>query len=138
MATDKAPTDREPARALVLIVEDNERNRRLTRDVLRAGGFDTIEAPDAASALDMARQVHPDVVLLDIRLPDRPGDEVFLCLRQEADTARTPVIAHTAYAMEEDRTRLLRMGFDGYLSKPIDVRTFAAEIRSICSGTRPH
>ena len=117
---------------MVLIVEDNEPNLRLTRDILEHHGFRTLEARDGQSGFDLAVDERPDVVLLDIELPDLDGREVLRLLRAEPRTAALPVVAVTAYAMEGDREAFLSAGFDGYITKPISVRTFADEVRAHC------
>jgi two-component system cell cycle response regulator DivK len=123
-------------RPLVLIVEDNDKNLKLARDVLQLDGLRTIEAVDGATGIELARAHHPDVVLLDIQLPDMDGTEVLARLRNIAHLASTPVVAVTAYAMSGDRERLLAAGFDDYVSKPITVRTFATLVRSHVAATR--
>ncbi len=117
---------------LVLIVDDNERNLKLARDVLRFAGFRTLEAGTAAGGVTLAAEHAPDVILMDIRLPDMDGTEALLRLRDGAATASIPVVALTSYAMKGDRERLLAAGFDGYLEKPISVRAFPEEVRSYC------
>ncbi len=118
--------------SLVLIVEDNDKNRKLARDVLELGGFATIEAADGSSGLRLAREQHPAVILMDIQLPDMPGDDVLARLRDDPTTSDIPVVAVTAYAMAHDRDRLIAAGFDGYISKPIDVRRFTQQVGSYC------
>jgi two-component system, cell cycle response regulator DivK len=121
---------------LVLIVEDNERNLRLASEALHLGGFRTLEARTAAEAVELAVQHRPDVVLLDIQLPDRSGVEAMQELRARPSTATIPAIALTAFAMSSDRDRFLAAGFDGYIAKPIDVRAFADEVRRFCRPSR--
>jgi two-component system cell cycle response regulator DivK len=115
---------------LILIVEDNERNMKLARDVLQFKGFRTLEATTAAAGIALARSDRPDLILMDFRLPDQDGIEVLGVLRADPTTAAIPVIALTASAMKEDRERFLAAGFDGYMTKPIDVKTFAAQVGS--------
>ncbi len=117
---------------LVLIVEDNEKNLKLARDLLRFKGFRTIEAGTGAAALLLAAQARPDLVLMDIQLPDMDGGEALRGLRANPETFAIPVIALTAVAMREDRQRLLAAGFDGYISKPIDVREFPSTVLHFC------
>jgi two-component system cell cycle response regulator DivK len=119
---------------LILIVDDNEKNLRLARDVLQLGGFRTVEAATAERALSIASTELPDVILMDIRLPDMSGVDALRRLKSDPTTAGVSVVALTAFAMDAERTWLLGEGFDGYLAKPIDVRTFADEIRSFCTG----
>ena len=115
---------------LVLVVEDNERNRRLVHDVLEYAGLRVISAATATDGIAMARTHAPDLVLMDVGLPDLDGTAALHKLRSHTETKTTPVVAVTAYAMQGDRQRLLEQGFDGYIAKPIDVKTFAEEISS--------
>jgi two-component system cell cycle response regulator DivK len=117
---------------LALIVDDNERNLRLARDVLQAGGFRTIEAASGEEALTRALECDPDVILMDIRLPDIHGTEVARRLRADDRTASIPIVALTSLAMKGDRERFLASGFDGYLEKPISVRDLPDQVRSHC------
>lgn len=110
----------------ILIVEDNERNRRLLRDLLQAHGYATVEARTGEEAVALAPNERPQLVLMDIQLPGMDGIATLHALRAEPATARTPVVAVTAHAMKQDRERLLAEGFDGYLEKPIDVRELPA------------
>jgi two-component system, cell cycle response regulator DivK len=105
----------------VLIVEDNERSMKLFRDVLEVTGYRTLEATTAAQALELAQRHLPDVVLMDVRLPDVDGVEALRKIRTDARTAFLPVVAVTAQAMDGDRERFLQAGFDAYLAKPVDV-----------------
>ena len=116
---------------LVLIVEDNARNRKLVRDVLGFAGFETIEACDGEAGLALARSRRPDAVLMDINLPGMTGIEVLQRLRADAATAAIPVLAVTAYAMKDDRARILAAGFDGYIEKPVDVRALPAQVEAL-------
>jgi two-component system cell cycle response regulator DivK len=115
---------------LVLIVDDNERNRRLARDVLRFAGLRTIEAETALDGVRTATEAEPDVILMDIRLPDIDGPAALALLRADSRTAAIPIVAVTSSAMMGDRERLLAAGFDGYLEKPINVREFAGQVRA--------
>jgi two-component system cell cycle response regulator DivK len=119
-----------PGDELVLIVDDNDRNLRLARDVLRFGGFRTLEASSAAEGVRLAAVHVPDVILMDIRLPDMDGPAALIELRKEPRTADIPVVAVTSSAMMGDRERLLAAGFDGYLEKPISVKEFAVQVRA--------
>jgi two-component system cell cycle response regulator DivK len=120
--------------ALVLIVDDNERNRRLARDVLQAAGFRTVEAGSGGEGVSTALASLPDVILMDIRLPDMDGTEAARQLKDDPRTLAIPVVALTSLAMKGDRDSLLAAGFDGYLEKPISVREFPDQIRSYCIG----
>jgi two-component system, cell cycle response regulator DivK len=115
---------------LILIVEDNEKNLKLARDVLQFRGFRTLEAATAEQGIALATEHHPDLVLMDYQLPGLNGVEALERLRGQAATADIPVVALTASAMREDRERFLAAGFDGYLTKPIDVREFGNQVRS--------
>jgi two-component system cell cycle response regulator DivK len=117
---------------LVLIVDDNEKNLRLARDVLRYAGFRTLEAASAGEGLELAVSELPDVILLDIRLPDMDGAEAARRLKDDARTAGIPVVALTSLAMKGDREWFLAAGFDGYLEKPISVRELPDQVRSFC------
>lgn len=119
---------------LVLIVDDEERNRKLARDVLQYAGFRTLEASLGREALELATAHQPAVVLMDIRLPDMDGVEATTLLKGDPITAAIPVVAFTASAMKGDRERFLAAGFDGYLSKPIEVKTFAADVGRYCGA----
>ena len=114
----------------VLVVEDNERNLKLVRDVLQFAGFDVLEARTGEQAVDVAVAERPDVVLMDLRLPGIDGDEALRRIRSSASTVAIPVIALTASVMKEDRARVMTAGFDGYLEKPISVRDLAAQVRT--------
>jgi two-component system cell cycle response regulator DivK len=120
----------------VLIVDDNEMNRKLARDVLRAAGLRTIEAASGGAGIAVATERLPDVVLLDLQLPDMDGTKVALELRKEVRTARLPIVAWSARPYVSDRARLLAAGFVGYLQKPIDVAEFPEQVRSYCPPAR--
>ncbi len=115
-------------RLLVLIVDDDARNRKLARDVLGAAGLDTLEAETGEQAVAVARGRLPDVVLMDLRLPDLDGSEALRRLKTEPATAHIPVVAVTA--LTGARETLLEAGFAGYLEKPIDTDAFPAQVRS--------
>jgi len=116
----------------ILLVEDNEKNMKLLRDVLRATGYETLEATTAGRALELATQHVPALVLMDVRLPDMDGMEALDRLRLDERTASIRVLAVTAEAMKEDRERFTEAGFDGYLSKPIDVDELLAMVELNC------
>ena len=117
---------------LALIVDDNELNLKLLRDVLRFEGYRTSEAATAESALALAAAEPPDVVLMDVSLPDLSGIEALQRLRAAPATRATPVLVVTASAMVGDRERLLAAGFDDYLAKPIQVRELLERVRRLC------
>jgi two-component system cell cycle response regulator DivK len=118
---------------LVLIVDDNERNARLARDVLQLAGFRTLEAGTAAEAFDLAVEYLPSVILMDIRLPDLDGAVAARRLKDEARTARIPIVALSSLTAGGGGEWLLAAGFDGYLEKPINVRDFPDQIREYCA-----
>ena len=118
----------------VLVVEDNEKNMKLFRDVLVATGYRTLEATTGGEAVDMACEHTPDLVLMDIQLPDLDGVEALRRLRTDERTAMIPVLALTAQAMQGDRERFLAEGFDGYVSKPVNVRELLGIVRQHCEG----
>jgi CheY-like chemotaxis protein len=120
---------------LVLIVEDNDKNLELVRDILEFRGFQTLTASNGHQAVELARIHQPDLVLMDIQLPGIDGVTALTQLRGEASTGAIPVVAITAFAMSEDRGRLLAAGFDGYLAKPIDVRTLHDTVLAYCRKT---
>jgi two-component system, cell cycle response regulator DivK len=117
---------------VVLIVDDNEQNLKLARDVLRAAGLHTLEAARGDEAIALATDHQPDVVLLDLRLPDMDGEDVARELRRGGGTARIPLVALSASRYAWGRDQLLAAGFDGYLQKPIDVRAFPGQVRGFC------
>lgn len=119
---------------LVLIIEDNDKNLKLVRDVLRFNGFRTLEAMDAESGIVLADERCPDVILMDIQLPGMDGTQALAHLRAKAKTAGIPVIAVTAFAMAGDAERFRDVGFDGYITKPISVRDFPGQIRSVVNS----
>jgi two-component system cell cycle response regulator DivK len=121
-------------RARVLVVEDNEKNMKLVRDVLTASGYSTLEATTGGRAMELAREHAPNLVLMDIRLPDIDGVEALGRFRADARTASIPVLALTAQAMEGDRERFLAAGFDGYISKPVNIVDLLAAVRCHCDG----
>jgi two-component system, cell cycle response regulator DivK len=122
------------ARAQILIVEDNEKNMKLFRDVLIASGHRTLEATTGRQAVELATAHSPDLVLMDIQLPDIGGVEALGRLRADGRTASLPVVALTAQAMDGDRERFLAAGFNGYLSKPVNVADLIATVKHYCEG----
>jgi two-component system cell cycle response regulator DivK len=116
----------------VLIVEDNEKNTKLFRDVLQAAGYVTLEAATGEDAIELAVAHEPALVLMDVQLPGIDGVETLGRLRRDERTATIPVVALTAQAMSGDRERFLDVGFDGYLSKPIDIVELIQGVRECC------
>jgi two-component system cell cycle response regulator DivK len=120
---------------LILIVEDNEKNLKLTRDVLQFHGFRTAEATDGETAVALAGELHPDLILMDIALPGIDGVEATRRLKVDPLTASVPIVALTASVMQADRARFEVAGFAGMIAKPIDVRAFPDQVVEYC--TRP-
>jgi two-component system cell cycle response regulator DivK len=117
---------------LILIVEDNDKSARLLRDVLEFHGYETLLAENGRDALELAGTKPPRLILMDIQLPDIDGEAVLRELRRDPATAGIPVVALTAFAMPADRKRFLATGFDGYLSKPIDIKELPEQVRRFC------
>jgi two-component system, cell cycle response regulator DivK len=115
---------------VILVVEDNERNLKLLRDVLEYAGYDVRVARTAEDGITLAVKELPDLVLMDLQLPGMDGMEALRRLRENPRTAGIPVVAVTAQAMKQDRERVLEAGFDGYVEKPISVRAFPDQVRS--------
>ena len=116
----------------ILVVEDNERNMKLARDVLQAVGYRTLEASTGEQALTLAAEHSPALVLMDGRLPDMDGSEALARLRSTPPTAAIPVVAVTAQAMKGDHERFIEAGFDDYLSKPVDVDQLLEIVARFC------
>jgi two-component system cell cycle response regulator DivK len=119
---------------VILVVEDNERNLKLLRDVLEYAGYDVRVARTAEDGITSAVSEPPDLVLMDLQLPGIDGLEALRQLRESPRTADIPVVAVTAQAMKHDRERALEAGFNGYIEKPISVRAFPDQVRSFLSG----
>lgn len=113
----------------ILLVEDNEDNRAVYTTILRYYGFDVIEAPSAEEGIEIARQVLPALILMDIGLPGIDGWEATRRLKSDPATARIPIVALTAHALAEHRAMSFAAGCDGYLAKPIEPRDVLAEVR---------
>ena len=116
--------------SLVLIVEDNEKNMKLVRDILQAKGFETMEAVNAEDGIKLALARVPDLVLMDIQLPGMNGMEALKVLRAEPSTAQIPVVAITASVMTQDRQQIMDTGFNGFIEKPINLRDFLATVNA--------
>ena len=116
---------------LILIVEDNEKNRRLVRDVLRFKGYQTIESETGEEGVELARSRQPALVLMDIQLPGMDGITALKRLRDDPATRGIRVMAVTASAMTQDRQTILAAGFDGYQSKPINVKAFLEAVQEL-------
>ena len=118
----------------ILVIEDNERNLKLVRDVLRYAGYEVVEARSGEQGVALATDVPPDLVLMDIQLPGMDGMEALKLLRASPVTRAVPVVAVTAFAMKDDRDRALGAGFDGYLEKPVSVRALPEQVRGFLDG----
>jgi two-component system cell cycle response regulator DivK len=116
--------------SLILIVEDNEKNLKLVRDVLQVKGFSTLEAGTAEDGIRIAVERKPDLILMDIHLPGISGIEALKVLRADAATAAIPVIAVTASVMQQDRKQITEAGFDAYVGKPINLKEFLDAVRA--------
>ncbi len=115
----------------ILIVEDNEKNRVLFRDILRFHGYEVVEAENGAVAVEMAREHRPDLILMDVQMPVMDGIAAAKILRSDPATKDIPLIALTSFAMKGDRERFLAAGFTDYLAKPIDTRTLPDTVKRL-------
>ena len=113
----------------ILVVEDNERNLKLVRDVLQYAGYDVIAASSGEQGVALAKEQVPDLVLMHLQLPTMGGAEALRILRGDPLTRGIPVVAVTAFAMKDDRERALDAGFDSYIEKPISVRALPDQVR---------
>jgi CheY-like chemotaxis protein len=123
------PVPRVP-RARILVVEDNPLNRLLVHDILELRGHEVVEAATVDEARAALERTQPDLLLLDVQIPGGGGEAVIREVRRRPQLAHLPIVAVTSLAMPGDRERLLGIGFQGYLSKPIDTRTFGAAVES--------
>ena len=121
---------------LVLIVEDNDKNRKLVRDVLMFKGYEVIETETGEEGVRLAQERRPSLVLMDIRLPGIDGVEALRRLRAEETTREIPIMAMTASVMSEDRQKIMAAGFDVYQSKPINVTEFVAAVEQVLERRR--
>ena len=121
---------------LILIIEDNEKNRKLVRDVLQYKGYKTLEAETGEDGVRLAQESSPALILMDIQLPGMNGIEALGRLRADPKTKKIPVIAVTASAMTHDRAKIMAAGFDGYQSKPINVKEFRVAVREMLDRPR--
>jgi two-component system cell cycle response regulator DivK len=115
--------------ARILVVEDNPKNLKLVRDVLSYSGYEVVEATTGEEGVRLAREVHPDLVLMDLQLPGIDGAEALRRIRSEDASRSMPVVAVTAFAMADDRRHAFDSGFDGYVEKPISVRSLAQQVQ---------
>jgi two-component system cell cycle response regulator DivK len=120
----------------ILIVEDNEKNMKLARDVLQSRGYATLEAVTGEDGVRMAIEKKPDLVLMDIQLPGINGIEALRRVRAEPACERIPVVAFTASVMSTDRSQISEAGFDGFLSKPINLKEFLDTVKRVLESGR--
>lgn len=113
----------------ILIVEDNDLNLKLFRDLLAAHGYDTIETKDGVEAIALTISEHPDLILMDIQLPEISGLDVTRRLKSDVATSEIPIIAVTAFAMKDDEEKILAAGCEAYISKPISIVPFLNTVR---------
>jgi len=119
------------ANELILIIEDNEKNRKLCRDVLQVKGYQTIESESAEEGLELAEEKSPALILMDIQLPGMDGITAMKQLKGDPKTQRIPIVAITASAMTNNRQAMLAEGFDGYQTKPITLKDFLGEVERV-------
>jgi two-component system cell cycle response regulator DivK len=120
--------------SVVLIVEDNDKNMKLARDVLQAKGYSTLEAVTGEDGVRIAKEQRPDLVLMDIQLPGISGIEALKALRSDTQTQKIPVAALTASVTPTDRTQIAQAGFDAFLSKPINLKEFLETVKRLTEG----
>ena len=121
----------------ILIVEDNDKNLKLVRDILQAKGYATLEAGTAEDGIRLAREHRPDLILFDIELPGMSGVDALQVLRGAPATAHIPVAAVTASVMPRDRNKITAAGFDEYIAKPIEYKGFVETVRRLLEGRAP-
>jgi two-component system cell cycle response regulator DivK len=120
---------RRRGRPMVLVVEDNELNMKLFHDLLEAQGYEVLQTKDGMEALKMARQFHPDLILMDIQLPEVSGIEVTKWLKEDDDLRSIPIVAVTAFAMKGDEEKIREGGCEAYIAKPISVAHFLKTVQ---------
>ena len=122
--------------SLILIVEDNDKNMKLVRDVLQVDGYTTLEAVTGEDGVALAQQRKPDLILMDIQLPGINGIEALRILRADQATAAIPIIAVTASVMQQDRKMITEAGFDAYVGKPLNLKEFRQAVRYAIEGSK--
>ena len=122
--------------SLILIVEDNDKNMKLVRDVLQVDGYTTLEAVTGEDGVALAQQRKPDLILMDIQLPGINGIEALRIIRADPATASIPIIAVTASVMQQDRTMITEAGFDAYVGKPLNLKEFREAVRHALEGAK--
>jgi len=123
-------------RKRALIVDDNENNLMLEKDLLEVAGFEVFVAQDASSGITIARKEKPDIIIMDVRLPDMRGSEAAKILRQDKETSDIPIVFVTASVMAEGREEIKPITNSGFIGKPINTRTFVTEISQFIKGDR--
>lgn len=123
-------------RGTVLYIEDNADNRLLMQRILTAEGYQFVEAPDATSALELLGRLQPDIILMDINMPDIDGYTLIAKIKEIPEKQDIPIVAVTANVMRGDRERSLKAGADGYIQKPINIDTIGAEIAQYINGRK--
>ena len=118
----------------ILIVEDDSQNLKLLRDLLRNSGYKTLEATDGKQAVELAKNKNPNLILMDIRMPVMGGLEAASILKNDNKTKNIPIVALTAVTMNGDEERLMRAGYDGYISKPFHIREFLKQVSEYTSN----
>ncbi len=118
----------------ILIVEDEPKNLTLLRDLLQVSGYSTIEAGNGKQGVELAKSQKPDLILMDIQMPEMDGLEATQILKADATTSNIPILALTSYAMKGDEERILQAGCDGYLAKPIDIKELLKIVAEYLSG----
>ena len=124
------------AHELILITEDNEKNRKLMRELLQVKGYQILETETAEEGIRLAQEAHPALILMDLQLPGMDGIAALGALRADPRTTRIPVIAVTASAMTHHRPQILAAGFDGYQTKPLHVKEFLQVVREVLDRSR--
>jgi len=117
------------SRKRILIVEDNDLNLKLFRDLLNANGYDTVETKEGLEAIGLTRNLMPDLIIMDIQLPEVSGLDVTRKIKSDQSLRHIPIIAVTAFAMKDDEDRILRAGCEAYISKPIAIQQFITVVR---------
>ncbi|MCC7486682.1 MAG: response regulator [Burkholderiales bacterium] len=123
--------------SLILIVEDNEKNLKLVRDVLQVKGYETVDAGTGEDGVRVAREKKPDLVLMDIQLPGMSGIDALKALRADPETAAIPVVAITASVMQTDRQQIVGAGFDGFIEKPVNLKNLLDTVSGTVKARKP-
>ena len=122
--------------SVILIVEDNDKNMKLVRDILQFKGYETIEAVTGTDGVRLAKERRPDVILMDIQLPDIDGITALGLIREDSELPRVPIIAVSASVMPDDQQRIVASGFDAYVTKPINVKEFLGVVEKFATKAK--